>query len=70
MEISRNREPGNQGRPPGFAARRISKVDSERELADIEDEIDDILKAQRAMAASGDENAVDASTLNIAAHRL
>jgi hypothetical protein len=51
-------------------ARRIRKVDSERELADIEDEIDNILKAQRVMAASGDENAVDASTLNVAAHRL
>jgi TRAP-type uncharacterized transport system substrate-binding protein len=51
-------------------ARRIRKVDTEAELAGIEDEIDDILKAQRALAASGDENAVDASTLNITAHRL
>jgi TRAP-type uncharacterized transport system substrate-binding protein len=51
-------------------ARRIRKVDSEAELSDIEDEIDGILKAQRARAASGDENAVDTTTLNIAAHRL
>jgi TRAP-type uncharacterized transport system substrate-binding protein len=51
-------------------ARRIRKVDSEAELSDIEDEIDDILKAQRAKVASGDENAVDTTTLNIAAHRL
>jgi TRAP-type uncharacterized transport system substrate-binding protein len=51
-------------------ARRIRKVDSETELAAIEDEIDDILKAQRAKVASGDENAVDTTTLNIAAHRL
>jgi TRAP transporter TAXI family solute receptor len=51
-------------------ARRIRKVDSEAELLDIEDEIDGILKAQRALAASGDETAVDATTLNIAAHRL
>jgi TRAP-type uncharacterized transport system substrate-binding protein len=51
-------------------ARRIRKVDSEAELSDIEEEIDDILKAQRARAASGDENAVDTTTLNIAAHRL
>jgi TRAP-type uncharacterized transport system substrate-binding protein len=50
--------------------RRIRKVDSEAELSDIEDEIDGILKAQRARAASGDENAVDTTTLNIAAHRL
>jgi len=32
--------------------------------------IDDVLKAQRAKAAAGDEDAVDATTLNIAAHRL
>src|SRR3954466_1024204 len=51
-------------------ARRIRKVESEAELSDIEDEIDDILKAQRARAASGDESAVDTTTLNIAAHRL
>jgi hypothetical protein len=51
-------------------ARRIRKVDTEGELSEIEDQIDDILRAQRALAASGDENAVDASTLNVAAHRL
>ena len=50
--------------------RRIRKVESEAELSDIEDEIDNILKAQRAKAASGDESAVDTTTLNIAAHRL
>src|SRR3954454_18793054 len=51
-------------------ARRIRKVESEAELSDIEDEIDNILKAQRDRAASGDESAVDTTTLNIAAHRL
>jgi TRAP-type uncharacterized transport system substrate-binding protein len=51
-------------------SRRIRKAGTEAELEQIEDEIDNILKAQRALAASGDENAVDASTLNIAAHRL
>ena len=50
--------------------RRIRKVDSETELSEIEDEIDGVLKAQRARVASGDENAVDTTTLNIAAHRL
>ena len=39
-------------------------------LAIIENEIHGILKAQRARAAAGDENAVDATTLNVAAHRL
>jgi hypothetical protein len=51
-------------------ARRIRKVDTEGEISEIEDKIDDILRAQRALAASGDESAVDTSTLNIAAHRL
>ena len=51
-------------------ARRIRKADTEIELGTIEDEIDDILKAQGAKAAAGDENAVDAATLNVAAHRL
>ena len=51
-------------------ARRIRKADSLAELGTIEDEIDDILKAERAKAASGDESAVDAVTLNVAAHRL
>jgi hypothetical protein len=50
--------------------RRIRKADTEAELGAIEDEIDDILNAQRAKAAAGDENAVDAATLNVAAHRL
>jgi hypothetical protein len=51
-------------------SRRIRKADTEAELSDIEDEIDRILAAQRARAADGDETAVDATTLNVAAHRL
>jgi TRAP-type uncharacterized transport system substrate-binding protein len=51
-------------------ARRIRKADTEAELAAIEEDIDDILRAQRAKAATGDETAVDATTLNVAAHRL
>src|SRR6266436_2297789 len=51
-------------------ARRIRRADSAAELGTIEDEIDEILKAQRAKAAAGDESAVDATTLNVAAHRL
>jgi TRAP-type uncharacterized transport system substrate-binding protein len=50
--------------------RRIRKAGTEAELGTIEDEIDEILKAQRAKAAAGDEDAVDATTLNVAAHRL
>jgi hypothetical protein len=51
-------------------ARRIRKADTQAELAAIENEIDSILKAQRARAAAGDESAMDATTLNVAAHRL
>jgi TRAP-type uncharacterized transport system substrate-binding protein len=50
--------------------RRIRKAGTEAELSDIEEEIDDILKAQRARSAGGDEDAVDDATLNVAAHRL
>jgi TRAP-type uncharacterized transport system substrate-binding protein len=51
-------------------ARRIRKADTQTQLVAIEEEIDDILKAQRVKATDGDENAVDATTLNVAAHRL
>jgi TRAP-type uncharacterized transport system substrate-binding protein len=51
-------------------ARRIRNADTQADLSAIEDEIDSILKAQRAKAAAGDENALDATTLNVAAHRL
>jgi TRAP-type uncharacterized transport system substrate-binding protein len=51
-------------------ARRIRQTDNEAELATIEDEIDDILRAQRAKARSGDDDAMDVTTLNVTAHRL
>lgn len=51
-------------------ARRIRSADNEAALSDMEDEIDAILKTQLAKAAEGDENAIDAGTLNLAAHRL
>jgi TRAP-type uncharacterized transport system substrate-binding protein len=50
--------------------RRIRKAGTEAELSEIEQEIDDILEAQRARSARGDETAVDDATLNVAAHRL
>jgi NMT1-like family len=50
--------------------RRIRKAGTEAELSDIEEEIDEILRAQRARAAGGDEDAVDDVTLNVAAHWL
>jgi hypothetical protein len=51
-------------------ARRIRKAETQTQLVAIEEEIDDILKRQRVKATDGDENAVDATTLNVAAHRL
>jgi hypothetical protein len=50
--------------------RRIREADTGAELAAIEEEIDNTLRAQRAKAAAGDETAVDAATLNVVAHRL
>ena len=49
---------------------RIRRTEAEAELSDIEAEIDRVLQAQRAKAAAGDENALDVTTLNVAAHRL
>src|ERR1700730_632928 len=51
-------------------ARRIRTVSTEAELSEIEEEIDEILRAQRAKSASGDETAVDDATSKVAAHRL
>jgi TRAP-type uncharacterized transport system substrate-binding protein len=50
--------------------RRIRSAEKESDLAEIEDRIDEILHAERAKAATDDENALDAATLNVAAHRL
>jgi TRAP-type uncharacterized transport system substrate-binding protein len=49
---------------------RIRAAESEAELSEIEREIDAVLQAQRARPPAGDENALDVTTLNIAAHRL
>lgn len=49
---------------------RIRVAEAITELSDIEREIDKVLQAQRARSASGEENALDVTTLNVAAHRL
>jgi TRAP-type uncharacterized transport system substrate-binding protein len=51
-------------------ARQIRSVNTEAELSNIEEEIDNILRAERLKAEGGDERAVDAATLNVVAHRL
>ena len=51
-------------------ARRIRGVNTEAELSNIEEEIDNILKEQRLKVEEGDEEGVDAATLNVVAHRL
>lgn len=52
--------------------RRIRTAETESDLLEIENQIDEVLRAQRARAEpdAGDENALDAATLNVAAHRL
>jgi TRAP-type uncharacterized transport system substrate-binding protein len=50
--------------------RRIRSAQTGSDLSEIENEIDKVLRAQRARAATDDENALDAATLNVAAHRL
>jgi TRAP-type uncharacterized transport system substrate-binding protein len=50
--------------------RRIRTTEVEAELSDIEREIDKVLQEQRARTAAGEENALDVTTLNVAAHRL
>ena len=50
--------------------RRIRSAEGEQELSEIEREIDKVLQMQRVKAAEGDENALDGTTLNVAAHRL
>ena len=51
-------------------AARIRKSKGEDELVDIEDEIDEILEAELAKTAKGDETALDPGILSLAAHRL
>jgi hypothetical protein len=50
--------------------RRIRSAETEPELSEIEKRIDEVLRAQRARVSTDDENALDAATLNVAAHRL
>jgi TRAP-type uncharacterized transport system substrate-binding protein len=50
--------------------RRIRNAETEADLSEIENQIDEVLRAQRARASTDDENALDAATLNVAAHRL
>lgn len=50
--------------------RRIRTAEKESELSEIEREIDRVLQMQRERAVAGDENALDVTTLNVAAHRL
>lgn len=50
--------------------RRIRSAAKEEDLSEIEHQIDEVLRAQRARPATDDESALDAATLNVAAHRL
>jgi TRAP-type uncharacterized transport system substrate-binding protein len=50
--------------------RKIRNAEKESDLLEIENEIDEVLRAQRARAETDDEDALNAATLNVAAHRL
>jgi hypothetical protein len=50
--------------------RRIRNAGNEADPADIEDEVDEILKGQLAKAAGGADGAMDVAALNSTAHRL
>ncbi len=50
--------------------RQIRNAENEAELAGIEEEFDSILKQEVTRSLSGDESALDISTLTFAAHRL
>ena len=49
---------------------RIRSTETETDLSEIEREIDNILQNQCAKTKLGGENALDVTTLNVAAHRL
>jgi TRAP transporter TAXI family solute receptor len=49
---------------------RIRGAETEAQLSDIEREIDTVLQAQRARTTAGNENALEVTALNVAAHRL
>ena len=49
---------------------RIRTTRAQSDLNELEREIDRLLQDQRAKATAGDENALDVTTLNEAAHRL
>ena len=73
LEVSRvwrQRAEWKSSPTPHALGRRIRAAQSESELEEVEGEIDDILKAEFAKKASGDEAAVDAGTLSMMAHRL
>ena len=50
-------------------AQRIRQAESQTDLAEIEKQIDAVLRAQRAVETTED-NSLDTATLNVAAHRL
>jgi hypothetical protein len=50
--------------------RKIRNAKTETDLSSIEDQIDEVLRAQRARAATDDENALGAAALNVASDRL
>ena len=69
LEVSRSGKAANQGNRAAFALHPGAQIRRRQKpgggLSGIEDEIDEILRTQRAMASGGGENAMDLATLNV-----
>jgi hypothetical protein len=50
--------------------RRIRTAETEADLTNLEDEVDELLTAQLASAHNGDAGALDVTAINSTAHRL
>ncbi len=70
LGLGGNRQAGTPLDPLYALTRRIRESKSETELAEVEDEIDNIIKAELVKTAKGEVSAADPGILSLAAHRL
>lgn len=70
LGLGGNRQTGTPLDPLYALTRRIRESKSETELAEVEDEIDNIIKSELMKTTNGEESAADPGILSLAAHRL
>jgi hypothetical protein len=70
MGIGNGRQTASPLDPMYALAGRVRNAQSEAELADVEEQIDNILKAELTRYSKGESEAADAAALSIAAQRL